>query len=89
MAAKKPATKKAATKRRASVGSKNDAVMRMTAAEKRKMDEENAKWQAQDDLRILRASQEIQSDPERIKRAKALIDQEMQALKSVKLKRVA
>jgi hypothetical protein len=43
-----------------------------------------ALWQAQDDLRILRASQEIASDSGRMKRAQALIEQEIKALRSVK-----
>jgi hypothetical protein len=62
-----------------------ESVPGTSAAEKRKM----ALWQAQDDLRTLRASQEITNDSGRMKRAEALIRQEMQALESVKLKKRA
>jgi hypothetical protein len=92
MPQKKAPSKKAPTKKpRASssgssrgVGVAKDLAIRLTAAEKRRMEQENAVWQAQDDLRILRASQEITADSARMERAQALIDQEMKALQSVK-----
>jgi hypothetical protein len=53
------------------------------------MDNETAMYQAQEDLRILRASREIMSDSSRMKRAQALIDEEVKALQSVKSKKGA
>lgn len=59
--------------------------MRITAAERRKIEKESAMWQAQDDLRALRASQEIMADTNRMKRVEVLINQEMKALQSAKM----
>ena len=81
MKAKKPATKKPAAKRKPTATRTNS--IGVTAAEARRMKEQEAKWQAQDDLRILRNSQEILVDPQRMKRAQALADEEMKALKAV------
>jgi hypothetical protein len=80
-ATKKPATKKPAAKRKPTATRVN--TIGMTAAEARRMKEQEAKWQAQEDLRILRNSQEILVDPQRMKRAQALADEEMKALKAV------
>lgn len=93
MPQKKVSAKKTPTKKpRASssgslrgVGVAKDSAIRLTAAEKQKMESESAAWQAQDDLRILRASREIMADGARMKRAQALIDQEIKALQSVKV----
>jgi succinate dehydrogenase/fumarate reductase flavoprotein subunit len=90
MKSKKPAAKKAATKKPATKSRAVAETIRpvsMTAAERKRMQEEEARWRAQDDLRILRSSQEIMSDPARIKRAQALADEEIRALKSVKSKK--
>lgn len=87
MKAKKSATKKSAAKKPAT---KSRAVaetvkpVSISASERKRIQEEEARWRAQDDLRILRSSQEIMSDPARIKRAQALADEEIRALKSVK-----
>lgn len=92
MPQRKASAKKSSTKKpkssasKASRGTGIDSAIRLTAAEKRRMDNETAMYQAQEDLRILRASREIMSDSSRMKRAQALIDQEMKALQSVKSK---
>lgn len=88
--AKKPSTRKPkSSTSKTSRGIGIDSAIRLTAAEKRRMDNEAAMYQAQEDLRILRASREIMSDSSRMKRAQALIDEEVRALQSVKPKRSA
>lgn len=81
MKPKKPATKKPAAKRKPAATRANS--IGLTTAEVRRMKEQEAKWQAQEDLRILRNSQEILVNPQRMKRAQALADEEMKALKAV------
>lgn len=80
MPPKKPSTKRSSTKKPRASSIQAEPALRATAAEKRNM----ALWQAQDDLRILRVSQEIANDSGRMKRAQALIEQEIKALRSVK-----
>lgn len=95
MPQRKASAKKSSAKKPKSSASKTsrgigiDSAIRLTAAEKRRMDNETAMYQAQEDLRILRASREIMSDSGRMKRAQTLIDQEVKALQSVKSKRGA
>lgn len=95
MPQRKASAKKSSTKKSKSSASKTspgigvDSAIRLTAAEKRRMENESAMYQAQEDLRILRASREIMSDSSRMKRAQALIDQEVKALQSVRPKRGA
>jgi hypothetical protein len=83
MPPKKPSTKKSPPKKPRVSSAQAESALRITgitAAERRNM----ALWQAQDDLRVLRASQEIANDSGRMKRAQALIEQEIKALRSVK-----
>lgn len=83
MPPKKPSTKRSPAKKPRASSVQAESALRvrgLSAAEKQNM----ALWQAQDDLRILRASQEIANDSGRMKRAQALIEQEIKALRSVK-----
>ncbi len=95
MPQRKTSARKSSTKKpklsasKTSRGTEIDSAIRLTAAEKRRMDNETAMYQAQEDLRILRASREIMSDSSRMKRAQALIDEEVKALQSVKSKKGA
>lgn len=41
------------------------------------------KWQIEEDLRTLQRAQEIQKDPKRMAKCKALADEQMNALKDV------
>ena len=51
------------------------------------MEKEEVRWRAQDDLRALRAAEEIRRDPKRLKQVESLVEEEMKALKSIKPKK--
>jgi hypothetical protein len=46
--------------------------------------QEEARWQAESDLRTLRQAEEIRRDPARLKRAATMADEEMKALQAVR-----
>jgi hypothetical protein len=47
---------------------------------------EQARWQAEDDLRTLRRAEEIRQQPQRLKQASRLADQEVRALQAIQRK---
>jgi hypothetical protein len=55
----------------------------ISAAEQRKLAQEEARWQAESDLRTLRQAEEIRQDPARLERAATMAAEEMQALQAV------
>jgi hypothetical protein len=59
----------------------------ITPKERLLMEKEEARWRAQDDLRALRAAEEIRRDPKRLKQVESLVEEEMKALKSIKPKK--
>jgi hypothetical protein len=56
----------------------------ISAAERRKLAQEEARWWAESDLRTLRQAEEIRRDPARLKRAATMADEEMKALQAVR-----
>ena len=56
----------------------------ISAAERRKLAQEEARWRAESDLRTLRQAEEIRRDPARLKRAATMADEEMKALQAVR-----
>jgi hypothetical protein len=56
----------------------------ISAAERRKLAQEEARWRAESDLRTLRQAEEIRQDPARLKRAATMADEEMKALQAVR-----
>jgi uncharacterized protein YkwD len=93
MQKKKPTTKKAAKTPsvRSGRGISSNSVPKplpvpsLTAAERKRMVEEENSWRAQDDLRTLRLAEEIKADKSRVQRVRSLIQKEIQVLKSTKL----
>lgn len=89
-AAGKAAAGKASSKgsRRSTRGSSNSVdgpqLMGMSAAERRKQAQQEARWQAESDLRTLRQADEIRRDPSRLKQAASMAAQEMRALQAVR-----
>lgn len=61
----------------------------ITPKERLRMEKEEARWRAQDDLRALRAAEEVRRDPKRLKQVESLVEEEMKALKSIKPKKGA
>jgi hypothetical protein len=61
-----------------------ELTMPSSAAMDRKLRAEQAKWQAEDDLRTLRRAEEIRQQPQRLKQASRLADQEVRALQAIK-----
>ena len=57
----------------------------ISAAERRKLDQEEARWRAESDLRTLRQAEEIRRDPGRLKRAATMAAEEMKALQAVRV----
>ncbi|MCS5691302.1 hypothetical protein NZK33_04785 [Cyanobium sp. FGCU-6] len=55
----------------------------ISAAERRKLAQEEARWRAESDLRTLRQAEEIRRDPGRLKRAATMAAEEMKALQAV------
>lgn len=60
------------------------AIPAITAGERRKMAQQEAKWQAESDLRTLRQAEEIRRDSTRLQRASRVAAEEMQALQAVR-----
>lgn len=56
----------------------------ISAAEHRKLAQEEARWRAESDLRTLRQAEEIRRDPGRLKRAATMAAEEMKALQAVR-----
>ena len=87
---RKSGTGKSSTskQRRSSRGSSATAVapqlQGVSAAERRKLAQEEARWRAESDLRTLRQAEEIRRDPGRLKRAATMADEEMKALQAVR-----
>ncbi len=87
--ARKTGTGKTSRKpRRSTRGSSATAVapqlQGVSAAERRKLAQEEARWRAESDLRTLRQAEEIRRDPGRLKRAATMADEEMKALQAVR-----
>jgi hypothetical protein len=87
---RKSGTGKSSTskQRRSSRGSSGAAVAPplpgISAAERRKLAQEEARWRAESDLRTLRQAEEIRRDPARLKRAATMAAEEMKALRAVR-----
>ncbi|MFN4866960.1 MAG: hypothetical protein ACK5GZ_11670 [Cyanobium sp.] len=56
----------------------------ISAAERKKLAQEEARWRAENDLRTLRQAEEIRRDPGRLKRAATMAAEEMKALQAVR-----
>lgn len=56
----------------------------ISASERRKLAQEEARWRAESDLRTLRQAEEIRRDPGRLKRAATMAAEEMKALQAVR-----
>jgi hypothetical protein len=56
----------------------------ISAAERKKLAQEEARWRAESDLRTLRQAEEIRRDPSRLKRAATMAAEEMKALQAVR-----
>jgi hypothetical protein len=56
----------------------------ISAAERRKLAQEEARWRAGSDLRTLRQGEEIRRDPARLKRTATMAVDEMKALQAVR-----
>jgi hypothetical protein len=56
----------------------------ISAAERKKLAQEEARWRAESDLRTLRQAEEIRRDPGRLKRAATMAAEEMKALQAVR-----
>jgi hypothetical protein len=56
----------------------------ISAAERRKLAQEEARWRAESDLRTLRQAEEIRRDPSRLKQAATMAAEEMKALQAVR-----
>jgi hypothetical protein len=56
----------------------------VSAAERRKLAQEAARWRAESDLRTLRQAEEIRRDPARLKQAATMAAEEMKALQAVR-----
>jgi hypothetical protein len=59
------------------------AAPRITAAERRRMAQEEARWRAESDLRTLRQAEEIRRDAARLQRAARVAAEEMKALQAI------
>jgi hypothetical protein len=92
MAIRKPSSKarsaaKAKTKSKPKAkASSSDLAVPSNAAMDRKLRAEQAKWQAEEDLRTLRRAEEIRQQPQRLKQASKLADQEVRALQTIQRK---
>jgi len=89
MATRKSSTTRKATaasrKRKSSNSTRADApIPGITAAERRKMAQQEAKWRAESDLRTLREAEEIRRDQARLQRAAKVASEEMQALQALR-----
>jgi hypothetical protein len=72
------------TSRRSSATAAAATLPGISAAERRKLTQEDARWRAESDLRTLRQAEEIRRDPGRLKRAATMAAEEMKALQAVR-----
>ena len=85
-AGSKARSKTTARKQRSSAGEVEVAKVSplSTAAERRRMAREEARWRAESDLRTLRAADEIRRDKQRLNQAAGCAAEEMRALKAIR-----
>ncbi|MCP9826106.1 hypothetical protein [Synechococcus sp. EJ6-Ellesmere] len=76
---------KTKTKAKAKASS-SDLAVPSNGAMDRKLRAEQARWQAEEDLRTLRRAEEIRQQPQRLKQASKLADQEVRALQAIQRK---
>jgi len=86
---RKTGTGKTSSKQRRSSPSSSAPVAAPTlpgisAAERKKLAQEEARWRAESDLRTLRQAEEFRRDPGRLKRAATMAAEEMKALQAVR-----
>lgn len=81
MATPKKATPKPKAKKAATPRQPTPAINQVSTT--KAMQAEEAKWRAQDDVRILREAEKIKLDQQRLKMAQKAAKEEMQALKRV------
>jgi hypothetical protein len=86
---RKAATRKGATSRKRQSANAvaievATASPRITAAERRKLAQEEARWRAESDLRTLRQAEEIRRDPSRLRMASRKAAEEMKALQAIR-----
>jgi len=85
---RKSSTGKTSTARsRRTASRRTDTVPQLTgisAAERRKLAQEEARWRAESDLRTLRQAEEIRRDASRLKRAATMAAEEMRGLQAVR-----
>ena len=72
------------TSRRSSAAVAAPQLPGISAAERRRLAQEEARWRAESDLRTLRQAEEIRRDPGRLKRAASMAAEEMKALQAVR-----
>jgi len=72
------------TSRRSTASAAAPQMPGVSAAERRKLAQEESRWRAESDLRTLRQAEEIRRDPARLKRAATMADEEMKALQAVR-----
>ncbi len=72
------------TKRGSSAPAAAPQLPGISAAERRKLAQEEARWRAESDLRTLRQAEEIRRDPGRLRRAATMAAEEMKALQAVR-----
>jgi hypothetical protein len=70
---------------RSSTASPAPQLPGISAVERRKLAQEEARWRAESDLRTLRQAEEIRRDPARLKRAATMAAEEMKALQAVRV----
>jgi hypothetical protein len=72
------------TSRRSTASAAAPQMPGVSAAERCKLAQEEARWRAESDLRTLRQAEEIRQDPARLKRAATMAAEEMKALQAVR-----
>lgn len=60
------------------------ATPRITAAERRRLAQEEVRWRAESDLRTLRQAEEIRRDRSRLQMASRIAAEEMKALQAIR-----
>jgi hypothetical protein len=87
---RKSGTGKSSTRKQRGTSSRSSAAVAapqlpgISAAERRKLAQEEARWRAESDLRTLRQAEEIRQDPARFKQAATMAEDEMKALQAVR-----
>jgi len=82
--AKSSTRKSRRTTKHSTVSAAAPQLLDVSAAERRKLAQEEARWRAESDLRTLRQAEEIRQDPARLKRAATMAAEEMKALQAVR-----